>query len=125
MARFRKKPFDVKIDLMTEERKIDTLKGSQNVRAGQYLATGIIGERWAFDEDVFQTYTPVQGRPGYYRKNGGDIVEAVQFAYPIEINRPGWKHAGSAGSWFVTRSPNDPYVVRADIFDETYEPVDN
>ena len=124
MTMYRKKPVHVKIEPVQEARTIKTREGSQDITPGQYLATGTKGEQWAFGQDTFDTYEPVPDRPGYYTKRGEVTVEAVRLAYPIEVRRPDWKHEGQAGDWFVTRTPEDQYIVRADIFAETYEPVD-
>jgi hypothetical protein len=124
MAKFRKKPVDVRIEPVTEARTIKTLEGSQDIKPGQYLATGTRGEQWAFGKDVFETYEPVAERPDYYRKRAGVVVDAVQLAFPVEIRRPGWKHEGDAGDWFVTRAPDDQYIVKAEVFAETYEPAE-
>lgn len=124
MTRYRKKPVHIKIEPVTEARTIKTLEGAQDIAPGQYLATGTKGENWAFDREVFDTYEPVPERPGYYIKRAGVTVEAVRLAHPIEIKRPGWKHEGKAGDWFVTRTPDDQYIVDGEVFAETYEPTD-
>ena len=124
MTRYRKKPVPIKIEPVGEARTIKTLEGSQDIRPGQYLATGTKGEQWAFGQDVFDTYEPIPDREGYFTKRGDVTVEAVQLAFPIEVRRPGWKHEGEAGDWFVMRSPEDQYVVNAEVFAETYEPVE-
>ena len=124
MTRYRKKPVPVKIEPVEQPRTIKTLEGSQEIGPGQYLATGPKGEHWAIGREVFDTYEPIPDRPGYYAKRGDVTVEAVRLAYPIEVRRPGWKHEGKAGDWLVTLSPDDQYVVAADVFAETYEPVE-
>jgi hypothetical protein len=124
MPKYRKKPVPVKIEPVTGERKIKTLEGSQEIGPGQYLATGVNGEQWAFGRDVFDTYEPVPGSPGHYTKRGDVVVEAVRLAYPVEIFRPGWEHKGEAGDWLITRTPDDQYIVQADVFEKTYEPAD-
>jgi hypothetical protein len=124
MTRYRKKPVPIKIEPVDEARTIKTLEGSQRIEPGQYLATGTKGEQWAFERDVFDTYEPVPDRPGYYTKRGDVTVEAVRLAHPVEVKRPGWKHAGKPGDWLVTRAEDDQYVVEAGVFAETYEPVE-
>ena len=124
MTMYRKKPVHVKIEPVQEARTIKTLEGSQEIAPGQYLVTGTNHEQWAFGQDVFDTYEPVPDRPGYYTKREDVTVEAVRLAFPVEVRRPGWKHEGEAGDWFVTRTPEDQYIVKADVFAETYEPVD-
>ncbi len=123
MAKYRKKPIPVKIEPVNEARTIQTLEGSQRIEPGQYLATGVKGEQWAFNQEAFDTYEPVADRPGYYTKRADVVVEAVRLAYPVEIRRPDWKHEGEAGDWFIMRAPDDQYIVKADVFAETYEPV--
>lgn len=124
MARYRKKPVHIKIEPVEEARTIKTLEGAQDIEPGQYLATGTKGEQWAFGQNVFDTYEPVPGREGYYTKSADVTVEAVRLAHPIEVRRPGWKHEGEPGDWLVTLAPDDQYVVKADVFAETYEPVE-
>ncbi len=124
MPKFRKKPVPVKIEPVTEARTIETKEGTQDVAPGQFLATGTKGEQYAFARDVFDTYEPVEGRPGFYTKRADVTVEAIQMAYPIEIRRPGWKHEGQAGDWLISRTPDDQYICAADVFAETYEPAD-
>ena len=124
MTRYRKKPVPIKIEPVEEPRTIKTLEGSQQIEPGQYLATGTKGEQWAFGPEVFETYEPIPDRPSYYTKRADVTVEAVRLAYPIEVRRPGWQHEGKVGDWFVTLSPDDQYIVDADVFAETYEPVD-
>lgn len=124
MTRYRKKPVHIKIEPVSEARTIKTLEGSQDIEPGQYLATGTQGEQWAFGPDTFDTYEPVPDRPGYYTKRADVTVEAFRLAYPVEIRRPGWKHEGEAGDWFVISSPEDQYIVKAHVFAETYEPVE-
>jgi len=125
MPKFKKKPVPVRLEPVTEARKIETKEGAQEVKPGQYLATGVRGEQYAFGQDVFETYEPVAGHPGYYVKRGNVVVEAVQLAFPIDLHRPGWEHSGKAGDWLITRTPEDQYVCDAEIFAETYEPVNN
>ena len=124
MPKFRKKPIPIRIEPVTEARTIETLEGSQEITPGQYLATGIDGEQYAFDQEVFDTYQPLEDRPGFFTKRGDNVVEAVQLAFPVEIFRPGWKHRGKAGDWLVARTPEDQYICDAQVFAQTYEPVD-
>ncbi|MGH9940812.1 MAG: PGDYG domain-containing protein [Pyrinomonadaceae bacterium] len=124
MPKFRKKPVPVKIEAVKEARKIETKEGTQEIAPGQYLATGVQGEQYAFGRDVFDTYEPFPERPGYYRKRADVIVEAVKLAFPVELHRPGWEHSGKAGDWLITLAPDDQYVCDAEIFVETYEPAE-
>jgi len=123
MPKFRKKPVPVRIEPVTEARRIKTKEGSQEIKPGQYLATGVRGEQYAFAPDVFETYEPMAERPGYYVKHRDTTVEAVRLAFPIDLHRPGWEHSGKAGDWLITRTPEDQYICDAEIFAESYELV--
>lgn len=125
MKQYIKNPVEIKIEKVLEATTIPTLEGSQNIKEGQYLATGVKGEQYAFDEDVFREYTPVPNREGYYFKDTANQapVWAAQLAYPIEIHRPDWKHAGKAGDYFVFKSATSQYVVDKEVFEMTYSEV--
>lgn len=121
--RYRKLPVAIKIEPVTEDRVIETLEGSQQIVVGQYLATGVKGEQYAFGQEVFDNYEPVDGQDGYFKKRGDVIVEAIQLAHPIEIFRPDWQHKGKVGDFFLSNN-GDQYVCDKDIFLETYVPVE-
>lgn len=44
MNQYKKKPVEVKIEVVTEPKTIQTLEGSQDIRVGQYLVTGVRDE---------------------------------------------------------------------------------
>ncbi len=52
MPKFRKKPVPVRIEPVPETRTVKTMEGSQQVEPGQYLATGVGGEQYAFGPEA-------------------------------------------------------------------------
>lgn len=122
--KYKKLPVEVKIEPVTEDGTIETLEGSQQITKGQYLATGVKGELYAFGQEVFDNYEPVEGREGYYTKRGDVVVTAIELVHPIEIFRPDWQHKGKAGDFLLTNG-NDQYVCDREIFFQTYVPVES
>lgn len=125
MKQYVKKPVEVKIEKVTESRRITTLEGTQDIQPGQYLCTGVKGEQYAFGENVFAEYLPSLTREGYYFKPTAQQspVWAFKLGQPIEVFRPGWQHRGKAGDYFVVKSDTDQYVVDAEVFEATYQGV--
>lgn len=59
MGDFRKKPVTIQASLITEAIQIETLEGVMTGNAGDWLITGIKGEKYACKPDVFfATYEP-------------------------------------------------------------------
>lgn len=60
MAKYRKRPVIVEAVQITEPMKIETLEGVMEGRPGDWLITGVKGERYFCKDDVFrETYEPV------------------------------------------------------------------
>lgn len=54
-----KKPIPIKAELMTEPFEVKTLEGIMKGEAGDYLITGIRGEKYPIKYDIFHdTYRP-------------------------------------------------------------------
>jgi hypothetical protein len=65
MAKFRKRPVVVNAVRYTGQRKrvIQTLEGPMTASPGDWIITGVKGEKYAVKDDVFQqTYEPVSQR---------------------------------------------------------------
>ena len=121
VAKYIKNPVEVKIERVQAASKITTLEGSQQTNDTQYLVTGIKGEQYAIESEVFAEYSPVDGREGYYSKPlTQEPVWVAQLAYPINIHRPGWEHAGKAGDYLVFKAADDQYVIDKEVFEVTY-----
>jgi len=57
---FRKKPVVVKAEKLTSKKEIETLEGTMTGSVGDWLVTGVDGEKYPCKPDIFRrTYEPV------------------------------------------------------------------
>ena len=60
MGKFRKKPVVIEAERLTERTEIKTLEGVMVGRPGDWLITGIAGEKYPCKDEIFRaTYEPV------------------------------------------------------------------
>ena len=60
MPRFRKKPVEIEAVQLEEPIIIETLEGVMNGNPGDWLITGVQGEKYPCKNDIFRaTYEPV------------------------------------------------------------------
>lgn len=60
MAKFRKKPVVIEAEVATQRTVISTLEGEMTAEPGDYIITGVKGERYPCKPDIFAaTYDPV------------------------------------------------------------------
>lgn len=60
MAKYRKKPVVIEAVKLTERTEIETLEGTMVGNPGDWLITGVAGEKYPCKDDIFQkTYEPV------------------------------------------------------------------
>ena len=60
MAKFRKKPVVIEAERLTERTEIKTLEGVMVGEPGDWLITGIAGEKYPCKDEIFRaTYEPV------------------------------------------------------------------
>lgn len=60
MAKFRKKPVVIEAERLTERTEIKTLEGVMVGEIGDWLITGIAGEKYPCKDEIFRaTYEPV------------------------------------------------------------------
>lgn len=58
--KFRKKPVVIEAEQITEEIRIETLEGVMTGKVGDWLITGVNGEKYPCRNDIFlKTYDPV------------------------------------------------------------------
>ena len=61
MPYYVKKPIPIKAYQMEKAFKVDTLEGLMKGKAGDYLVTGVDGEQYPVDREIFEkTYDLVQ-----------------------------------------------------------------
>jgi hypothetical protein len=54
MPQYIKKPIPVTANQMEEEFEVNTLEGTMKGKAGDYLVTGIRGEQYPCDKEIFE-----------------------------------------------------------------------
>lgn len=123
MPRFRKKPVIIEAFLLTRPVVIETLEGQMIGESGDRLITGVDGEQYPCPPDVFeQSYEPLGGC--HFRKRPV-IVEAVPLTRRVTIDTSKGQLVGEIGDWFITGTKGEHYPCKPDIFEQTYEPVDD
>jgi len=61
MPKFRKKPVVIEAFQTSVGRDIETLEGTMHANPGDWIITGIKGERYPCKDEIFrQTYEPVE-----------------------------------------------------------------
>ena len=59
MSKYRKKPIVIDAELCTEQTVIHTLEGDMTAKPGDWIITGVAGEKYPCKPDIFeQTYEP-------------------------------------------------------------------
>ena len=62
MAKYRKKPVVIDAYQTSEAVDIETLEGTMHAEKGDWIITGVQGEKYPCKPDIFQaTYEPVEG----------------------------------------------------------------
>ena len=127
--KFIKKELDVSVVFADAPGEVPSLEGPVRYAPGDAILTGIAGERWPIRRQRFEaTYEAVpptlRGHPGTYRKIPV-VVVARQLDAPTNVTlRSGaGTLAAAAGDWLVTDPSGAQWVVRDDIFLQTYQAV--
>ena len=90
---------------------------------GDWLITGVHGDQYPCSADTFRkSYEHVKG--SRYRKRP-IIVEAIPLIHRILIETGSGTLVGRPGDWLVHGVNGSQYPCSADVFRETYEPVDD
>lgn len=62
MAKFKKKPVIIEAYQTDKEMDIETLEGTMHASIGDFIITGVNGEKYPCKPDIFyRTYDPVEG----------------------------------------------------------------
>ena len=106
---------------LIDETVVSTLEGKMLGHAGDWLITGVRGERYPCSPDVFnRTYEHVSGKR--FRKLPV-IVDALQLTRRVSIETGQGVLVGEPGDWLISGMDGSQYPCGAGIFEETYEPV--
>ena len=123
MARFRKQPVIVKAEQLTEQITVRTLEGEMVGKRGDWVITGVAGEKYPCSNDTFrETYQHIG--ENNYRKRQLE-VEAVLLRYRTMIETPEGTLVGQPGDWLISGLNGSQYPCARDIFLRTYELVCN
>jgi hypothetical protein len=122
-----RKTSTVRVEFAENEGFIDTLEGKVSYKKGDAILTGVRGEKWPVERDVFdRSYEPIKGSSlSEYRKKDGLVVHAIQIKAAFRIHIHGGKEeiSGHAGDWLVQYSEGDVGIVENSIFRESYSSV--
>lgn len=123
MSYYRKRPLVIEAVQLTETAVVKTPEGDMTGSPGDWLITGVHGEQYPCSADTFRkSYEHVQGNR--YRKRP-IIVEAIPLIHRISIETGSGTLVGRPGDWLVHGVNGSQYPCSADVFRETYEPVDD
>lgn len=126
----RKREIGVAVVFSRKADVIGTLDGPVRCGVGDAVVTGVRGERWPVQREVFEKlYEPVyplqMGEDGQYC-NLPVEVEAARLTHPYLLELPGQQGtlSGKAGDWLVRKPDCSMGVVAGDIFSETYDIIE-
>ena len=110
---------------------LPTLEGLVQYKEGDALMTGTSGERWPIRRSTFEaTYQPSgsqrMGESGPYLKKPMP-VQATQIMEPMLLTLDGHRGtlAGKPGDWFLKDASGRGWVVANEIFNASYEILDD
>lgn len=128
--RVMKKDIPVAVRFAKEHGTLRTLEGDVPYEPGDAILTGVKNESWPVRrEEFFHTYEPrssvLMGQNGLYSKRPLAIW-AVQLSgdSTVRIRAGNVQLHGASGDWLLQYSPGEYGIVKADIFDQTYEKVE-
>lgn len=119
--RVMKRPIPTRAEQLARPELIQTLEGPVQGNIGDWVMTGVKGERWPISPDKFaKTYEAVAGQPGFFSKKAIP-VDAITLDHTMSVKTSwGADLTGKPGDWLVSAAPNDQWIVEKAIFDQTY-----
>lgn len=123
IALYRPRPIEVKAVRLQAKTKIQTLEGEEEAISGDWLLTGTKGEQWPVSHSTFvKKYIAVPNKQDTYRKLPVEM-QAVQVHSLFTIETRWGLQTGKPGDWLVFNDEGDSYVCTNEVFDKTYERV--
>lgn len=122
VERYIKKSIALNVEFAESKGVCKTLEGDVPYGKGDAIITGTECEMWPVKRATFdQNYEHVEGN--VYRKKPIKVL-AVCLTEDTELVREdGSVLKGRPGDWLVQYGPGDQAIVRADIFEKTYQRV--
>ncbi|MEQ3680748.1 PGDYG domain-containing protein [Alcanivorax sp.] len=121
------KPVTVNVEFARKSGVSDTLEGKVHFRRGDALLTGSRGEVWPVRRERFLgAYIPVgevmSGKNGSYLKLPAQVFALqIEKTTSVSVGSQDDVLTGHPGDWVVQYGEGDYGIVRASVFDETYE----
>lgn len=120
--RYVRRATTIQAERATASCEIQTLEGPQHVTVGDWIVTGVEGERYSMPDAAFRaryvpgelpgTYTRIQERVTARKANANE---------PDVVTNSGRVLHVTAGDMIVTQADGDRSVVKEGIFRQTYE----
>jgi hypothetical protein len=100
MAKYRKRPVVIEAYQTDEEVTIHTLEGTMRASPGDFIITGVNGEKYPCKPDIFiKTYEPVEEQLSQkFKIQGGKNYEKDSLSHPHHVACAAYgSHAGDGG----------------------------
>ena len=101
--KYRKKPVVIEAYQTDKELDIETLEGTMHASVGDYIITGVRGEKYPCKPDIFeQTYEPSDASASPWHRVEDELPESNDAVNVVWVNRnPESYYAGIKGKPFV------------------------
>jgi hypothetical protein len=121
VKRYIQKPVEVSATRVMETGEVNSLEGTEKCAPGDWIITGVKGERWPISNETFKSkYKAIDEKKGLYRKRPVS-VEAIQMHCSFTVQARWGLLTGQPGDWLVFANESDSYVCAQNVFEETYE----
>jgi hypothetical protein len=117
---FRKRPVRIYAVQLSQATQVETLEGIEQANPGDWLITGLLGEKWPSSKDSFERNYSAESTHGYFRANP-KVVTARQVSGEQIIQTAWGQQFARTGDWIVDDG-NSLYVCQKDAFATYYEP---
>lgn len=119
-----KKPVLVKITgpLATSEEVKSLENDKQLAKVGDYIVTGVDGERYPISAEVFANYEAVEENGEVFYRKKKQVIRAIQVDFEGVIETAQGSILNFQPSYYIVmQSPTDAWAVEKTIFEKTYE----
>jgi hypothetical protein len=119
-----KKPATEPYEVAKADGTLQTLEGPQQYKAGFYIVTGPKGEKYSMPPEKFRELKDDNGDGTASPKK---IIKQVKLADSNGVVKTSWGadlQYNTGEDYIIKHGPGDYGVVKKDIFQQTYVPVD-
>ena len=125
----RRRPIEMEAELVSEEQVVETWEGPRTAYPGDYIMTGVRGERWPvpggeFDK-LYDILGPVEDKENTFRVRKKAMEVAVFQTYePITFRIRGEDFHADAGYFIISYGDEDSrYPCEPSVFFEAFEVI--